>query len=122
MMLMCISVLQNAVPPAAECVLTLLRSLVGGDAQGSALRTLQDGMDEIQRHMGAPWRRYPFMRLLKARMCTVSPRNPFLVLGRGRAGWVGGRGTRSPCCPLFPGSQGTHAPMAEKKAFTIKHL
>ncbi len=81
---------QSAVPPAAECVTTLLRSLVGGDAQGSALRTLQDGMDEVQRHMGAPWRRYPFMRLLKARINTVSPTR-LLVVGRRRAGCVGMR-------------------------------
>ena len=82
----------SAVPPTAECVLTLLRSLVGGDAQGSALRTLQDGMDEIQRHMGAPWRRYPFMRLLKGADIHCLPQKPFFG-ARARAcrvGWWAG--------------------------------
>jgi len=49
---------------------------VSGDASGDALRALQDGMSEVQRHMGAPWRRYPFMRLLPARPPAASSAAP----------------------------------------------
>ena len=46
------------------------RSLLGGDAPGSALRALQDGMAEVQRHMGAPWRRWHVMRIFPVRPLT----------------------------------------------------
>ncbi len=49
---------------------------MSGDASGDALRALQDGMSEVQRHMGAPWRRYPFMRLLPARPPAASSAAP----------------------------------------------
>ncbi|KAK9819280.1 hypothetical protein WJX81_006108 [Elliptochloris bilobata] len=39
------------------------RSLLGGDKPGSALRALQNGMAEVQRHMGAQWRRWQVMRV-----------------------------------------------------------